>query len=65
MPASFVDVLQYEYAGIWEAVGVDGGESHGVRFFDVLGYGVVEPEGEGLLGGVWEVSEVVGFEGAF
>ena len=65
MPASVVDVLQYEHAGIWEAFGVDSGERHGMRLFDALGDGVVEPELEGLLGSVWEVSEVVDIEGTF
>lgn len=36
-----------------------------MRLFDALGDGIVEPEAEGLLGAVWEVSEVVDFEGTF
>jgi hypothetical protein len=65
VPASVVDILQYEYAGVWEAIGVDRGEGHGVRLFDVLGDSIVEPELEGLLGVVWEVGEVVDLEGTF
>ena len=62
VPTSFVDVLQYEHAGIWEAFGVDCGEGHGVRLFHALGDGILEPELEGFLGSVWELGMILDCE---
>lgn len=65
VPASFIDVLQYEHASIWEALGVYCRERHGVRLFHALRDSIVEPDLEGSLWAIWELSEVIDFEWSF